>query len=285
MSPLSVQSYSDTAAFAAAAEPFLLRAEASNCLQLGLIDGIRSGEWKEPLMVVASRDGELDLVAIRTPPHNLSLSTCDRTKALPLLVDCLLQAPSVGRLPGVLGPAEVADSFAELWSSATGVRALLAHRQRIYRLDGVEPVKGVNGTFRLANGADAPLLAGWIEGFFREALPHKPFDARATAERWLSSSGRELFLWELGGRPVAMAGAAGRTPNGIRIGAVYTPPECRRRGYASALVAALSQRQLDAGRKFCFLFTDLANPTSNHIYQQLGYVPVSDANEYRFEAD
>ena len=79
-----------------------------------------------------------------------------------------------------------------------------------------------------------------------------------------------------------MAGASGRTPNGIRVGAVYTPPEKRRRGYASALVAALSQEQLDGGKKFCFLYTELANATSNKIYQQVGYEPVSDVDEYGF---
>ena len=63
---------------------------------------------------------------------------------------------------------------------------------------------------------------------------------------------------------------------------MYTPPERRRRGYASALVAALSQEQLDAGKEFCFLYTDLANPTSNKIYQDIGYEPVADVDEYRF---
>jgi predicted GNAT family acetyltransferase len=79
-----------------------------------------------------------------------------------------------------------------------------------------------------------------------------------------------------------MAGASGPTRHGIRVGAVYTPPAMRRRGYASALVAALSQEQLDAGKKFCFLYTDLANPTSNKIYQDIGYEPVCDVDEYNF---
>jgi predicted GNAT family acetyltransferase len=80
-----------------------------------------------------------------------------------------------------------------------------------------------------------------------------------------------------------MAGSTGPTPHGIRIGAVYTPPEYRQRGYASACVAYLSQMMLDSGRKFCFLFTDLSNPTSNHIYQQIGYEPVCDVDNYVFE--
>jgi predicted GNAT family acetyltransferase len=80
-----------------------------------------------------------------------------------------------------------------------------------------------------------------------------------------------------------MAGFGGLTPNGIRIGPVYTPPDERRRGYGSALTAALTQQLLDGGRRFCFLFTDLANPTSNRIYQQIGYRAVSDVDLWVFQ--
>ena len=81
---------------------------------------------------------------------------------------------------------------------------------------------------------------------------------------------------------MSLAGAGGLTPNGIRVGPVYTPPELRGRGYASNLVAGVSQLQLDAGRTFVFLFTDLANPTANQIYQEIGYEPVNDVDEYAF---
>ena len=83
--------------------------------------------------------------------------------------------------------------------------------------------------------------------------------------------------------PVSLAICMGTTPNGTRISFVYTPPQHRSKGYASSCVAALSQSLLDQGRKYCFLFTDLANPTSNHIYQAIGYQAVGDMHEYRFE--
>src|SRR5436189_143738 len=91
-----------------------------------------------------------------------------------------------------------------------------------------------------------------------------------------------IVLWEDGGAVVSMAGFGGRTPSGTRIGPVYTPPDLRGRGYASALTAALTQRLLDGGLRFCFLFTDLANPTSNSIYQRIGYEPVSDVGLWSF---
>jgi uncharacterized protein len=127
-----------------------------------------------------------------------------------------------------------------------------------------------------------PLLAGWYRGFIADtkldATQKSAEDAVAN-----SISQQRLYVWRTD-KPVSMAQTAGPTPNGIRISLVYTPPEYRGRGYASANVAALSQRMLDQGRKFCFLFTDLANPTSNKIYQHIGYVHQSNVAEYRFGA-
>ena len=116
----------------------------------------------------------------------------------------------------------------------------------------------------------------------REALEDEPSDIEAMTDRWISRRGRTLHLWE-DGEVVSLAGVGSRTPNGVRIGPVYTPPEARNRGYASALVAAISQAELDAGRRFCFLFTDLANPTANHIYQAIGYEPVRDVDMWRHD--
>ncbi|HEX7003362.1 MAG TPA: GNAT family N-acetyltransferase [Trueperaceae bacterium] len=272
-----LERFSDPAAFRARAWQLLLAREATHCLQLGILGGIETGEWPDPFLGVVSRHLAPALVAMRTPPHNLLLSKSDDLAALEPLLSAL--DPGLG---GVLGPREVADAFAHAWTRGTGARAELTFRQRIYRLERVEPVRGVEGRGRSAGEEDRPLLEEWMAAFLREALPAKRTDARTTLNRWLNRSGSELRIWEAGGQPVAMAGAGSRTPHGVRISAVYTPPSHRRNGYASALVAELSQRQLDSGRSFCFLFTDLANPTSNRIYQALGYRPDSVAHEYRF---
>jgi predicted GNAT family acetyltransferase len=89
-------------------------------------------------------------------------------------------------------------------------------------------------------------------------------------------------LWD-DGEPVSLCGYGGRTPHGNRIGPVYTPPELRGRGYGSAVTAHATKEQLDAGRDYCFLYTDLANPTSNKIYMNIGYEFVCDSAEYAFE--
>ena len=87
----------------------------------------------------------------------------------------------------------------------------------------------------------------------------------------------------MGSRPVSLCGYGGRTTHGVRIGPVYTPPELRRHGYASALTASVTRQQLDSGRDYCFLYTDLANPTSNRIYMDVGYELVCEAADYAFD--
>jgi predicted GNAT family acetyltransferase len=91
-----------------------------------------------------------------------------------------------------------------------------------------------------------------------------------------------LYLW-CDKVPVSMAWKARPTKSGVVVSGVYTPPEHRRRGYATCCVAALSQRLLDTGYTYCTLYTDLANPTSNSIYRKIGYQPVCESMMYRFE--
>ena len=104
---------------------------------------------------------------------------------------------------------------------------------------------------------------------------------RRTGPGRLAGGDAGFLLWE-DGEPVSVAGYGGPTPNGIRIAPVYTPPPLRGRGYGSAVTAALSSRLLASGRRFCFLYTDLANPTSNKIYVAIGYRRVCDSVEYAF---
>jgi len=138
---------------------------------------------------------------------------------------------------------------------------------------------------RRVTEADRSLLREWLTAFSaEEALGNADYpDIDRQIDRRLRFESSGMYLWETSSGPVALAGYSGPTPHGVRVGPVYTPPEARGHGYASALVAALSQLLLDEGRQFVFLFTDLANPTSNHIYQQIGYEAVSDITEYTFQ--
>lgn len=96
---------------------------------------------------------------------------------------------------------------------------------------------------------------------------------RILDERTASGS---LTLWEADGFPVSMAGVSPRIAGTVRIAAVYTPHEYRGRGYAAAVTAEISRAAREAGAQEVLLFTDLANSTSNGVYQRIGYRPVSD---------
>ena len=275
--------YSDVDRFLEVATPFLIRREAEHNLFFGITATLRAdpGLYTEPpyLATVGSGD-RLVAAALRTPPFRLALSEVDDPAAVALIAADVLDDD----LPGVQGPVEVVRTFVEERRARGGPPAHLETSERIYRLTEVIPPQPVPGFARPAMAADRDRIREWVWAFHLEALGDDDrADAEESADRWIAGRGRTLNVWEVHGAIVSLVGVTGPTPNGIRIGPVYTPPESRGRGYASALTAAVSQAQLDAGRTFVFLFTDLANPTSNHIYQAIGYEPVSDMDVWKYE--
>jgi uncharacterized protein len=185
-------------------------------------------------------------------------------------------------VPGVLGPSGTAHAFAASWTACSGQTARISRLERAYQLRTVTSPTPAPGRLRAALPDDEDLVTGWIVAFSGETGVHLSAAEALEIGRSRTASGA-LFLWE-DPRPVSMAAATRPTPRGIAVGGVYTPTEARRRGYASSCVAALSQRLLDEGKEMVVLFTDLANPTSNHIYQTIGFRPLCDYDEIAFAA-
>ncbi len=180
---------------------------------------------------------------------------------------------------GLGGPPDTVAAVAELVGRPVTGRM----DERLFRLDELTPPRRTDGSARRAGGADAEWLAQWYTDFAVEAFGRLPpgFDASRMVERGVRSS--QCFVWTLAaGTPVAMAVAHPPVGGVSRIGPVYTPPPWRGRGYGSAVTATASQAILAAGDLAC-LYTDLANPTSNRIYQQLGYRRVLDRATVRFD--
>jgi uncharacterized protein len=283
---MRVTRHDDPDAFLAQAGEFLAAREAEHNLMLGLTSRLRvdpRAYGEDPYFaVVEGEDGILG-AAMRTPPHNLILSEIDDAAAVAPLVDDAEAA--FGSLPGVVGPKERVAEFARVWADRMGAQTRLELAQRIFSADHVDPPEAVAGRMRDYEAGDRDLAIQWMDEFTAEALPENAPHPESSAEfvdhRDEDPDGGLVF-WDDGDRTVSLGGFGGRTPNGIRVGPIYTPPDLRGRGYATALTAALTARLLGEGRRFCFLYTDLANPTSNRIYQRIGYRPVSDVDLWTF---
>jgi uncharacterized protein len=283
---IRVRRLPDVQTFLDEAGRFLAEREAEHNLLFGICsllarDPQPFGEGP-PYLAIGEHDGRIVGAAIRTPPHNLVLSETDDLAAIEPLVRDVRAAGAA--LPGVLGPGDAASAFARAWCEREGVGATLTMANRIYRASRATPPSGVAGAMRAFRDDDHDLAIRWFEAFVREALPEEAMSesTEVLLRRRLDDPDGGLRFWEDDGRPVSLAGFGSRTPNGIRVGPVYTPPDLRGRGYAGALVGRMTAALLEGGRRYCFLFTDLANPTSNSIYQRIGYEAVTDVDQYAF---
>jgi predicted GNAT family acetyltransferase len=274
---MEVVQVADPAEFLARAGPLLLADEARHNLILGLAGTLRDQPdvyLDYALWVVEDAGGAVG-AALRTRPFNLVLAR-GSDNAVALLAGSIDE-----ELPGVVGAVPEVDRFIAVHSARAEPRV----RQGIYALQAVSPPRPAAGRPRAATHADRPILLDWWRAFGIEALGDREPDEKRVeqnVDRKLSEAAGGIALWEEEGRPVSAVGFGSPTPTGIRIGPVYTPPEQRGRGYASALTAHVSAEQLAAGRRFCFLYTDLTNPTSNKIYVDIGYERVCDSVEYTF---
>lgn len=270
--------------FLDAALDYLETQEVLNGLMIGLAIRLSHSAPRRrnrPFWAVVEDGGELVGAAVMTPPRKLILYSH--------LADCqpvveALHAALAARwtLPGVLGPANVADAWAKLWEKENGRSPTLSTKQRVFDLRQVQPLKLQPGNLRLAAADDFERVVDWIQAFHVDANIQDDLESAALLARGKMQNG-DLFVWENGaGEPVSMAAKSRPTRHGITVNLVYTPAELRGRGYATACVATLSQQLLDDGYQFCTLFTDLGNPVSNYIYEKIGYTAVADFHEYYF---
>ena len=276
---MDVRRLDDPVAFLEAAGPLLLEDEARHNLILGIVGTLRDHPkvYPEHFLWLAEED-VVHGAAVRTPPYKLALARPQSPEALEALAHGI-----GGDLPGVVGAQPEVECFARAWAARTGATPRVVRVQGVFRLDRVEPVSHVQGHMRDATAEDRPLLIAWWDAFMEEALGEGAvgLGSETAVDHRLEAESAGIVLWNDGEEPVSLAAYGNPTPNGVRIGPVYTPPDRRRNGYASALTAALSERLLGAYR-FCFLFTDLANPTANRIYEQIGYRRVCEAAEIAF---
>jgi GNAT superfamily N-acetyltransferase len=276
---MEITRHDDPVAYEALVTPFLLRDEARYNLLLALAARLAQGETfgdAKPYLLTVHDGDALVGATLRTPPYNPILDAVP-VVAAPLVADVMVDD---GALPnGALGPPDTVAAYARRDAERTGSTHRVTREQGVYRLTTLVPPRPTTGTFRNATAADADLVLAWDHAFVTEVgLPER--EAGRLHQRIADGL---VWVWEDRGEVVSLAGCGGYTPNGARIGPVYTPPERRGRGYGSAVTAGATTTLLDAGRTYCFLYTDLANATSNKIYRDIGYEHVTDVREVTFD--
>lgn len=283
---IAVRTYIDAERFLRNTQAELESNEAANSLILGVCGQlVRHPERIKaaPCLKTVEDENGLILATMMTPPHNLVVygHQGDVDGGTRVLVEDL--ASEGWSLPGILGPSEVAQGLAARWAEVTGREFDLAQRQRVYELREVVVPVPERGRLRLAQETDAELAALWRTEFHTEIFGAADRQKMDEATMLRIRQG-DVYLWE-DGQPVSMAMKTRPTRNGVSLTLVYTPPELRRKGYATACVGELSRLLLDAGWEFCALFADASNALSNRVYQRIGYRPVCDYNEYVFRLE
>jgi GNAT superfamily N-acetyltransferase len=266
--------HTDVDEFTSVASAWYARRPMVHTIELSLLRERMPAE-ETPVLLTVWDGAELVGAAIQTPP-------------LPMLCGGLVTAPTaelvgdvVGAgltLPGLRGPCEVAEPFAQQWCAVTDAVRTATTTERLYRLGTLAAPAGVPGVHRVARRADEPVLVKYQCEFAAEAFGHTPDASRARAALDTAREvGNVYLLWTAGGAPVSMAAVRPPAAGVSRIGPVYTAPEARGHGYGAAVTAAACRWALAAGAEQVVLFADLANPTSNRVYQRLGFVPVGDS--------
>lgn len=261
----------------------LMQHEAEHNLMLSLCSrALQAKSRSEPYDIwfaAVSYKNQLAMIAMQAPPHNLVLSRAYQADAEEVLVKMLAERGL--SFPGIVGPSDVTANFINAWSKITRQETAECMDQIIYSLKKVLMPPSVEGRLRFARPEEYTLIGAWMKAFCEDALPkadHITLDKSLT-EAQKRIADKTIVVWDVQGTPVAMAGLSG-TDSLSRISLVYTPAEHRGRGYASSVVAHLSQHELDQGKKMCCLYADARNPVSNSIYRKIGYEFVGRSSHY-----
>jgi len=275
--------YDNADDFLAIARTDLESREAVNGLMLGLALRLREDilfYGSQPLFATLGEGAAPVLIALMTPPFKLQILSPEgaQESAFELLARELYKRN--WPVPGVLAEEKTATAFADSWARVTGTKFEIGMRQRIYELRKVIHPAYPLGEFKRAGLEHMELALKWHQAFGEDTNVAQQADEDGRIMRGRIEAGTLWFWYD--SQPVSMAARGRPTLNGETVNLVYTPPECRRNGYATAVVARLSQRILDQGKQFCTLYTDLSNPVSNSIYMKIGYVPQADVVDIHF---
>lgn len=269
--------YQEVGEYLGKAKPLLEKREDLYSLFLGVLGQIEQGRYETFYLGLAKDAQGVVALALMTPPHPLQLIVLRKCANAETLAAKEFRNAKI-EVPGVIGDKETAGRFAKAW----GEPAEIAMDQGLYRIDAVRKKLAKSpGSWRVANRLDAPLLVDWYQLFGEDTGIGNPAQDEAKEKIDDFISRKEVFLWEDGGRAVSCMKKARPSKNGITVSFVFTPEELRRKGYARTLVAEVTEELLNE-YDFAMLYTDLANGTSNKIYQEIGYEQIANPVHLKF---
>jgi uncharacterized protein len=275
--------YEDAHEFERKAKPFLVQHEDIYSLFYGILQGIKAGRYENPVMVTIEEEGNLVALFQMTPPHPLNIVIIDESKRDDILSFAATEFLNRGiRLTSAVGLKPVVFSFADKWKALNQCESKLLMDQGLYRLDEVnKSLESSPGSWRFARKDEAPLIEEWYVAFGIDAgIENRPMEEiKERVAQFLED--QEVFFWEVDGKVVSMMKKARPSDHGVTVSFVYTPQEERKKGYARTMVAAGSEELLKS-YDFCVLYTDMLNPTSNKIYQEIGYRKIADSVHIEF---
>ncbi len=277
---VQVRTHSSVDEFRQSAEPLYRRDPVGNTIELTLLRANVFGD--DALLMTVREAGVVVGAALQTPPYPLACNGLPERVHRSVATQLARINPE---LTGVRGRRDRALAFADAWHAVTGRRGMVTTEERLYRLGSLQPPADVAGERSAATPADIALIVDWVEQFFAETFSHQRDDA--AGRRFVHNAntvGDRFILWVDDGVPVSMAMLRAPSAGVSRIGPVFTPPRSRGCGYGSAVTAAAAELARGAGVDEVVLFADLANATSNGIYQRIGFVAVADSLRVEFDA-
>jgi predicted GNAT family acetyltransferase len=262
--------------FIAAAAPMALRGQASASFFTGWAHALKRTPPAAGDRVYLATFGKRG-AAIRRDDGPVIVGQSDAEAATAFADDLAHEWPD---LQGVMGSLAACEAFARRWRELTGRGHALRVQLRQHVLTAVAEVPAVPGAPRVSGEGDVAWLVDAQIAFIGEVgMADSPERVRTSLPARAARG--EFRVWSDGG-PVAYAGFNDAAPDFARIGPVYTFPDRRGRGYATALVAALARELLARGKRRLFLTTATANPTSNAVYARIGFVPETDECHFDF---
>ncbi|KZZ83119.1 MULTISPECIES: GNAT family N-acetyltransferase [Bacillaceae] len=279
---IDIQAYYDIDFFKKAALSFLETQEIENNVALGILLDKQSSSLQPIHMSMIRKDGEPIVVLLQTHPKQVLVAAKSSLEEEDLLLAGKRIAQVYRSVPGLLGEKRITEILAKRIAGLTGKSARLFMNQRLHKLEHIEKPAANTGNMMLLTAEHRPLISQWVFDFCEEVGEHASmFEADEKADELIRK--KSLYGWVTEGSIVSMANWSRPTKTNVNINYVYTPPVHRKKGYATDCVTVLTEQMLNSGYETTSLFTDLANPTSNKIYREIGYKPVQDVVKILFE--